>query len=565
MKKILELKNLSIQYNDAETKAIKNVQLVVHQGETIGIIGESGSGKTSIAHAIMGLIKQKAQVGGIMIYDQQVISWENQKVWKNLRWEKIAIVFQNSLNVLNPRIKIYKQIAEPMIEHLQLDNSQAKKKAEYLLKEVGLDKIWWEAYPHQLSGGMRQKVLIAMSLACEPELLIVDEPTMSLDSESKFHVVRLLKRMQLAHKFGMIVISHEMKIIEALCSYVHILYDGYHLECGDIKSVINSPKHPYTKGLLSASWEMDPYKDIWGIPKKIRDCCKMGCPFYSRCFQAREECRSYEPISLPFNETHEVACKRGGIARLLTAKNITKIYTVGKHQICAVKNVSLDVLEGESLAIIGESGSGKSTLASILSGFEHMNIGDVEFDGETNCMKSWGRRENGIQMISQDPSSAMNPMWTVKDVIKEPMLLKLNLTQQMLNEKMIEVLEKVQLPSDNDFLNSKTGFLSGGQKQRIAIARALVMKPRLIIADEITAMLDSSNAANLIRRLKGLQTRSGYAMVYITHDLYLARKIADRVLQLNKGQVVASGTAGEILDKRILAIQDPVQKKYSVI
>ena len=561
MKTLLEIKNLSVQYHGSKDKAIVNFGLHVTREETIGIVGESGSGKTSIALAIMGLLQQKANVEGSMVFSGQNMKLNRADSFKEFRWKKIALVFQNTLQVLNPMMKIYKQVLEPMMEHYEISKENAKQKAESLLNEVGLDCIWWEAYPHQLSGGMRQKVLIAMALACDPELLIVDEPTMSLDPKAKMQIINLLKEMQKKHHFGLIVISHEMKIIEELCSKIHVLYQGYLLEYGDMQTMIKMPKHPYTKGLLNASWEIDSYRDIWGIPQKIRAHCEGGCPFYQRCFQAKDICKSYQPSVLPLQLKQEVACIRDGIALLLQAKNIVKTYKIGKQQIYAAKHIDFEVYEGEILAVIGESGSGKSTIANILAGFERQDDGEIRFGGQINHQKHWMQIEDGIQMIVQDPASAMNPLWTIREVIEEPMKINLRLSKEEMEEKIKSSFAQVQLPFHDAYMKRSIHELSGGQKQRVLIARALVMRPKLLIADEMSAMLDPSNAANMIRMLRGLQNKNGFSLLYITHDLYLARKIADRVLQLHKGRMIDYGNAGEILDAKIMELNHNHESK----
>lgn len=551
---ILTVNALSIQYKRQENRAVQSFNLKVLKGQTVGIVGESGSGKSSVAHAIMGLLHEKADVDGSIIFHGKSLSLNEIKDWDSIRWQKIALVFQNALNILNPRMKVYKQVSEPIEKHLNCSRENARRKATLLLEEVGLEQMWWDAYPHQLSGGMRQKVLIAMALACEPELLIIDEPTMSLDPEAKYQVVELLKRLQAKLQFGMIVISHEMNIIKALCSEIYVLYKGYSLEYGLTEEIMVQPKHPYTKGLLGASWEMDAYKDIWGIPDLIREQPSTGCPFYSRCFQAREACQSFIPQGLDINQRHVTSCYRGGIANLLKVEDLSKKYCVGKRQVLAVSNVGFEVNEGEVLTIIGASGSGKSTLALLISGFEKRDAGRVYFNGSEINTQSMMRTENGIQLVVQDPSSAMNPDWRIGDVLFEPMRNH-STCKQKGHKRICRMLKNVQLPNDTDFLNSKVASLSGGEKQRIAIARALLMSPRLLIADEFTAMLDPSTAANLVKMLKGMQNQFGFSMIYITHDLYLARKISDRTLLLQNGRVEAYGSSDAIIDQKLLNLK----------
>lgn len=538
-----EIRNLSITYPGTKTSAVKNFNCSIHRNEAVGILGESGSGKTSIALAMLGL-REDAQCSGELLLHGQSMMDQGHSSWEEHRWNEIAIVFQNALNVLNPSLKIIYQITEPLVKHLGLSKEEAVKRASDLLIEVGLDHVWWHAKPSQLSGGMRQKVLIAMALACNPKLLILDEPTMSLDTQSKKQVVSLIRRLKKRHHFSLLVISHEMKLIKQLCDRVHVLYDGYQVEFGNTEKILNAPEHPYTKGLMTSSWELDGHKDIWGIPHKIRTSSENGCPFYNRCFQAREGCRNYTP-SIDVSKFHSVGCVRGGIATLMTAKNINREFTVGKVKIGAVKDVTAHVKEGEILALVGHSGSGKSTLASILAGLESYE-GEIKFDlDQIENIKDRG----GVQLITQDPSASMNLNWTIKDIVTEPVRHRYKMSSVELSEIAKECLEKVHLPNDMKFLSRRAKELSGGQRQRVSIARALSMNPKLLIADEISAMLDPSSAANIVRLLKGMQNMHGFAMIYITHDLHLARKISDRVIVMSEGRIVKEGTTREVLCK----------------
>ena len=555
-KNILEIENLSIKYHGSNTKAVNYFNMTVGKGETIGIVGESGSGKSSIANAIMGLLHDKAEIQGYMKFNGENFLWNEKNHWEKVRWNKISLVFQNSINVLNPMMKIIRQVSEPITRHLKYSKENARNRASILLEEVGLDKLWWEAYPNQLSGGMRQKVLIAMALACKPELLIVDEPTMSLDPQSKKQITELLKNLQEQYNFGLIVISHEMNIIKELCSNIHVLYKGYHLEHGKTFEVFENPKHPYSKGLIGASWELDSYRDIWGIPSSLREKKGNGCPFYKRCFQARESCQNFIPNPLDIKKGHVVSCCRGGISTLLNVENVSKKYFIGKTVVPAVSKVSFDVKEGEVLTVIGVSGSGKSTLASLISGFEEKDEGSIKFKNREIAPYNIMRNENGIQLVVQDPSSAMNPDWTVLEVLYEPIKWNLKLCDKKSSKLIRRILENVELPTKDSFLGSKVGILSGGEKQRIAIGRALIMNPKLLIADEVTAMLDPSNAANLVNMLKDMQNRFGFSMIYITHDLYLARKISDRTILLDKGKIEYYGPSAGIIDEKLIALRN---------
>ena len=546
---LIEIRNLSISYKASDKKAVESFNLDIKNGQSIAIVGESGSGKSSLALAIMGMLNDKAKVEGSMKFCKEQYNMNNPSDWEHLKWSDIAIVFQNAVDILNPLMKVYKQVSEPIQKHLNLKKAESDIRARNLLSQVGLDEDYWEAYPHQLSGGMRQKVLIAMALSCNPKLLIVDEPTMSLDPDAKMGFVNLIKKLQKENNFGLLLISHELSIVRHMCSHIHIMYNGFQFEYGKLDEVIDLPKHPYTKGLISSSWEIDSYKDIWGIPQEIRDGESKGCPFYSRCFQAEKSCLDFVLKNMNLDEGHIVNCKRGGIAKILEVKSVCKNFSMGRKKTCAAQNVSFDLYEGEVLALIGSSGSGKSTLANIISGFEQMDKGEIYFKGCNARNISLLSHEFSVQVVVQDPSSAMNPNWSVEEIVYEP--LKKGIINAETKDKLLKLFKELHLPVDEIFLNKKAKALSGGQKQRVAIARALLMSPKVLIADEVTAMLDPSSASNLIKLLKGMQNRHGFSMILITHDIILARKIADRVVVLEKGNITSCGHCKRILDKRL--------------
>ncbi len=547
---LLEVKNLKVTYNSKSNpvEAVKGISFSINKGDTLGIIGESGSGKTSIAMAITSLLDNKSEINGEIIYDGVDITKLSDKEKNKYRWNKIAIVFQNRLEILNPVLTIKEQIEETLKQHTNFCKKEIKDKVESLLNMVGLDEIWIDRYPHELSGGMRQKVLIAMALACDPELLILDEPTSALDSISRNQIIKLLKNIQSKNKFSMIVISHEISTINKLTSNIRIFYKGYTLEEGLTKEVIKNPIHPYTRGLINSSPEINPYHDLWGIPSSIKNEKNNGCAFYQRCSQAIDKCLNNIPNLKYVSLERKVACNRGGIVTILDARNINKTYKVNNKLIKVCRNCSISVKSGEIVALIGQSGSGKTTLASIISGYLKQDSGEVIY--EENKVNNYEviRRKKGLQIVFQDPFSSTNDSFTVENVIKEPLdILKIGIKEEI-KEMVIKVLKDVQLPIDEEFLNKKCFSLSGGQRQRIAIARSLIMEPKLLIADEISSMLDPSTKANVLRLLKKLQNKNGFSMIYITHDLTIARKIADRIYIMDKGEIIEDGISIDIFN-----------------
>lgn len=545
---LLRIKNLSVSYkiDTGKINAVNNVSFSLNKGDSLGIIGESGSGKTSLAMAIMGLIKEPGEVKGNVYYEGEDLNRLSKDKIKTIRWNKVAIVFQNSLDVLNPLLTINEQIYEVIIKHLNISKDKGEKKVKELLKKVGLPWNLKDYYPHQLSGGMRQRVLIAMALACEPEVLIVDEPTTSLDAIHKNEIVKLISELHKEKKFALLVISHELETIYKLTSRVNVMYAGHIVESGITREVIKNPMHTYTRGLLNASPVINPYRDMWGIPEKSGSSEELGCSFRKRCTQSTSICKTKLPELQYVSLERQVACNRKGIVTILQGKNINKTYEHKKSKVQACNHCAIDIKSGEIAALIGESGSGKSTLAGILSGVIKADSGDVVFEGNPVVGNNFTSLENGIQIVFQDPFSSINERFSVEEAIGEPLKIINREPYEGRKAKVKEVLEKVQLPKDERFLTRKCYTLSGGQRQRVSLARSLVMNPKLLIADEITSMLDPSTKANIIRLLKELQNKNGFSMLYVTHDLPVARKIADRVYVMHKGKIVEKGLASEI-------------------
>jgi len=545
---LLTVRDLSVYYeNEKLYKAVDNVSFTLKTGENIGVIGESGSGKTSIAMAIMGLLKANSKVQGEIIYkDKNILKLKDEEK-DGYRWDKIALVFQNSLEVLNPVLNIKEQILETIYKHSHIDRKEALNKVKNLLKMIRLSEDIGEEYAHNLSGGMRQKVLIAMALACDPEVLIVDEPTSALDNISKNEVIKLLKALQNKNNMTMIVISHDLYVIDKLTTKLEVMYKGNLLEEGYTKEIINNPMHTYTRGIINSSIEINPFGDLWGIPNEEASEEK-GCAFYGRCVQRGILCREKKPNLSEISDRRKICCNKGGIVNLLTAHSLKKIYRTKYKKVSAVNYCDINIRSGEIVSLIGGSGSGKSTLANILSGILKPDEGQVYFNDEKLEGNKFTSRKFGIQIIFQDPMSAINNSFTIMEAIREPLDIIKDGSVEERNNKALQVLKKVQLSTEKSFVNKKCNELSGGQRQRVSIARALIMEPTLLIADEISSMLDPSTKANILRLLKQLQNVNGFSMLYITHDINLAKKISDKILVMNKGEIVEAGSVLEVLN-----------------
>jgi len=549
---MLKVKNLSVEYAGFGRiiEAVSAVSFELGQGESLGLVGESGSGKTTLASSLLGLTANNATVSGQVFFKGKELTGLSEKEFKQLRWRQLAIVPQNTLEALNPVLTVGAQVEEPLKTHFKLDRRELKARVKELFAMVGLDESWCYCYPHQLSGGMRQRVLIAMAVSCDPELLIVDEPTISLDAIARHAILDLLCTLQKKIGFSLITISHELPVIELLADKMFVIYNGRIVEAGAAREILDEPAHPYTRGLLNSSPDINAYKDLWGIPGEAlegRDVA--GCSFYPRCNQSQETCADTKPILKENYRGRKIACHRGGQAVILHTEGLSKTFRAGKKVIEAVKSVTTEVHEGEVAALVGESGSGKSTLAQLLAGVIEPGRGQAYFKNEQIKSTALTRQYDGIQIVFQDPFSSTSHRLTVAEAVREPLVITGCEKRENMACRVEEALQMVQLPAEEHFLNRYCCELSGGQRQRVALARALVMKPKLLIADEITSMLDPSTRANLLRLLKGLQNSCGFTMLFITHDLSLARKIADRIIVMLEGSIVEEGATGKTLKK----------------
>jgi peptide/nickel transport system ATP-binding protein len=547
---LLKVNDLKCRYmTDIDTvRAVDGISFEIEEGEVLGIVGESGSGKTTVALGIMGLLPENTAVSGEILYRDELISSMPESRMDRFRWKDIAIVFQNSLEVLNPVLKIGVQVTEPMIKHLDISPEKARSKCADLFRTVGLDAKWMDSYPHQLSGGMRQRVLLAMALSCDPKLLILDEVTSALDAFTRKEIRDLLVNLQKKNGYTMLMISHDITFVSSVASRIAVMYSGRVVETGPVRDILVSPRHPYTRGLVHSTPDIFVYKDLWGIPGDVPAGDEFkGCPFSPRCTQKIDICSKVSPVLMPAGG-REIACHRGGIAGLLEARNLSFRYRLPDGEyLQAVEDVNLEVKEGEVLAVVGQTGSGKSTLAHLLANVIRPEFGEVLFMGGNVNRGNFGNSLNGIQIVFQDPFSSTSNRFTVLDAVKEPLYInKIGSNGDRL-QMVKNALGLVRLPGNDNFLKKHCGELSGGQRQRVALARAMVMEPKLLIADEITSALDVSTSANILRLLKGLQNRKGFAMIYISHDLSLTLKIADRIAVMDSGKIVEMGNSHDVM------------------
>jgi len=532
--KLLKIERLRVSYG--QDTVLDGIDLELKAGETLAIIGESGTGKTTMGLTIMRLVEGTTQ-GNIRFNGKDLLKLPGKEM-QQVRWNQIAMVFQNVNNVLNPIYTILNQVAEPMIEHCLRDKKAAQDRARELLDNFGLPQNRFSAYPHQLSSGEQQRALLAMALANDPELLILDEPLSSLDATTRTELGRLLKETD--NSRSMLVFTHDLATASRLADRIAVLYGGKIMEMGPAQAVLLHPKHPYTRALIRAYPNMTTVKDLQGIKGRMTRPLS-GCPFHPRCTQAIDICPRETP-KLLLSQEHHVACHRGGIITLLSTNNLTKSF--GSRR--AVNSVNLHIEGGETLALVGQSGSGKTTLAKTIMGLYQPNQGTVYL--ENTKIDCWGKDfYKKVQMVFQNPGESVSHRLSVLEAIREPLDVQGMGTRDERERKAIQVLAEVELPQAEDFLSKYPHQLSGGEIQRVAIARALVLDPQLLIADEPITFLDASVQAKILKLLLNLQEQRGLSMIFITHDIAMARKVSDRIAVMLNGKIVEEGPSSEVV------------------
>lgn len=560
----LAISDLAVTYGGAApVHALDGISLEVAAGECLGVLGESGSGKSSLARAALGLLDEARVEGSIRLgggdSDGVDLRDLDEDGWRAVRWRRIALSFQSTA-ALNPVLRVGDQISEPLRLHLGMSRQQADCRTQELLGEVGLGAWAAARHPGELSGGQRRLVLLAMALACDPEVAILDEPTAGLDPATRNRVLALLTRLRAGGRTALLILSHDADALAMVADRVAVLYRGWLAEVGPAGQVLGDPRNPYSWALLNARPTLASVKDLRGVRGSPPDPGQRprGCPFFGRCQQGRVDmCTTARPaLTPPGGEEGPrlVACLRGGLVALLRGRNLCKTYAqsgvaLRRRRQTVVDDVSVDVREGEVVGVVGSTGAGKSTLAMLLVRLLESDGGSVVFDGE-DLFKAHGtqlRRLRGrMQMLFQDPFESLSPRLTVAQVVAEP--LEIQGVGVAEREKRIRrAILDCRLPGGEAFLGRRTHQLSGGQLQRVALARALVLDPTLLVADEALSMLDPSEQAKMLQLLKHLQVERGMSMVFISHDLALVLRIADRVLVLSEGRIVEEGPGTRLL------------------
>ena len=538
-------------------RAVDDLSLQVAPGECLGILGESGSGKSTLGRAILGLATDAEVSGGLRLGDVDLAALD-EGGWRDVRWRRIALAMQSAAS-LNPVLTVGVQLAEPQQVHLDRSRDEADARSTEVLTDVGLGEWALARHPRELSGGQRRLVLLAMALVCEPEVVVLDEPTAGLDPATRNQALKVLQRIRDDGR-ALVVMSHDADALDQVADRVAVLYRGWLAEMGPAAAVIDNPRGPYTWALLNARPTLASVKDLRGIRGDPPNPTHLatGCPFAGRCTQEIDECADGRPPLLsPFGEQGDrvVSCVRGGVVPLLRAHGLRKSYEVPgklfrKERFNAVDGVSLEVLEGEVVGLVGATGAGKSTVASMLVRLLEPEAGTVEIEGHDLLaaagaeLKAARRR---VQLLFQDPFEALSARLTVAQAVREPLELQGLGDRKEQDGKVRDTLRAARLPADDAFLQRYTHELSGGQLQRVALARALVLEPKLLVADEPVSMLDPSEQAKVLQLLKQLQVDRGMAMVLVSHDLGAVLRVADRVMVMDRGRVVEQGTGSQLL------------------
>ena len=560
----LDVRDLRVTYTGTTpVQALGGVSFSIRQGECLGLLGESGSGKSTLARALLGILTE-ARVEGTIDFDRTDLTALDEQAWRPVRWARVAMAFQ-SQSALNPVLRVSDQVAEPLIVHADLHRHEAADRARRILADVGLDASAVDRYPSELSGGQQRLVLIAIALACDPELLVLDEPTGGLDTVTRAHVLSVLAALR--GRKAMLLISHDVEAIAALADRVAVLYRGWMPEVGPTGAVLEEPRHPYSWALLNARPTLAGIKDLRGIRGDAPDptVAPLGCPFVDRCTQAVDACRSTRPELLPLEADGDrhLSCLRGGLVTVLAARDLRKSFVsrsgvARRSTTVAVDGVSLDIREGEVVGLVGPTASGKSTVARLLLRLVEADGGSVTFEG-ADLFRIHGRELKAarprLQMLFQNPYEALSARLTVAQAVREPLDVQ-GIGGAADRDRMVrDALEAVGL-SVEAFASRRSSQLSGGQLQRVALARALILQPKLLVADEPVTHLDLSEQTKVLQLLKTTQVERGMAMLLIAHELAVVLRVADRVVVLDHGRVVEEGRSDDLF----VAPQHPVTR-----
>lgn len=525
---LLKVENLQVDYlvDGTPRKAVAGVSFEVRAGEVVAIVGESGSGKTTTAHSIINLLPGNARVSsGSVTFDATDLTQLTRKEWQGVRGKEIGLIPQDPTASLDPLQRVGEQVAEALTIHKLQPKKAARQSAVRLLEESGIRDAATRArqFPHQFSGGMRQRVLIATALAARPKLVIADEPTSALDVTVQRQILDNIAALTAERGTAVLLITHDLGVAADRAHRIIVMRGGQIVEEGSAAAVLGSPQHSYTQQLIAAAPGLSPRRLRPSLPAKSS---------------------TAENGLVPSSP-------------LVEAKSLRKVFTLprtagGARTLTAVDDVSLEVNRGETLALVGESGSGKSTVARLLLRLDKPTSGSVEFDG-VDLASVRGERlrqlRRRFQVVFQSPYASVDPRFSVEEIVAEPLRAFSEGSPIDRKRRVKELLEEVQLPSD--YGGRRPAELSGGQRQRVAIARALALKPELVVLDEAVSALDVSVQAQILKLLAELQVQESLSYLFISHDLAVVQQISDRVAVMKAGKLVEIGDAGDVLENPV--------------
>ncbi len=591
---IFSAKEVEIKFNlrGRTLTAIRKASLDLYKGETLAIVGESGSGKTVFTKSFIGMLVKNGRIshGQLLYQGEDLAKYRTEVEWLKIRGKKIAMVFQDPMTSLNSVRTIGDQIAEVVTWHFGVPHDEAKMEAIEILRKVGIDdaEYRYHQYPHEFSGGMRQRVVMAAAIACRPEILICDEPTTALDVTVQAQILHLIRQLQQELKMTVVYITHDLGVVANVADWVSVMYAGQIIEYGTVHEVFKSPVHPYTKSLLHSLPQLGiKGQDLYSIQGTPPNLFKeiTGDAFAPRNPNAMEIDFEQEPPILWASDTHYAKTwllhpfaknfvkkleeegkitQTAGISvvepfeysqsteKLLSVRNLTVTFKLGRRVFRAVDDVSFDIFKGETLSIVGESGSGKTTIGRAIMRIHSKVDGDIIFKGKSmrgKLNKQEAKKQAmEMQMIFQDPMASLNERAKVDYIISEGLYnyrLFDNETDRL--EKVEKIMNEVGL--SRDFTSRFPHEFSGGQRQRIGIARSLVMDPDFIVADEPISALDVSICAQVVNLLNKLKRERGLTYLFIAHDLSVVRFISDRIAVINKGRIVELAPCEELFSR----------------
>jgi peptide/nickel transport system ATP-binding protein len=578
---ILSIRNLNVRYvtPTGEVAAIRDLSLDLGRREALGIIGESGCGKSSLSYAVLDYLAPNAKRSGSILFNGEDLLSKSPREMQRIRGNRIAMVYQNPYSSLNPSLTIGAQLDEVSRVHRGLSRGRAREESIAALKDLSLGEAEGivRRYPHQVSGGIQQRICIAMALLCRPDVMILDEPTTALDVTTEAVILDLISELKARYEMSLIYISHDIGVVNKVSDRIAVMYRGEVVETGPQEELFRRPKHPYTRALINCMPRAGVKKEhtvLNTIPGHVRSRSvdETGCPFAERCSKRSPDCETRYGMD-EHAPGHFAACDRAyaedaavttvrkpkpvpafshtteGIETLLEVERVRKRYRNRKRTIRALDGVSVTVGKNDVLGIVGESGCGKSTLGLTVSGLLEPSDGTVRFD-DTDISVSWKKRSpetlRKIQLVFQNPGRSLNPSFTIERILDRPLKKLMGMTsKEERRKRIVELLEKVDL--GEEYLARKSTLLSGGEKQRVAIARAFISNPRMIVCDEPTSALDVSVQASVLNLLCDLQSEHGVSYLFISHDLNVVNYISDHILVMYLGRVCEYGLRDEVV------------------